>query len=87
MLAVNICGKYGITFLSDCTHVKHLATSLDVRVVSANHLALTRKIGLWQVVEVQILRNTHMNISVLSDQSFHEFSFSIIVYCYCKMLD
>lgn len=45
-----------LALLADGAHVEHLATSLDVGVVAAYHLALTGKTRLWQVVKVQELR-------------------------------
>lgn len=45
------------TFLTDGADVKHLTARFDVRVVSTNHLSLTREIRFRQVVEVQILEN------------------------------
>jgi len=45
------------TFLADGADVKHLTARLDVRVISTDHLSLTREIRLRQVVEVQILEN------------------------------
>lgn len=66
-----------ITFLSNRTDVKHLAASLNVRVVTANHLALTREVGLRQIVEVQILRNEKffLNIHTLLRNKFKNFYF------------
>jgi len=44
-----------LTFLSDGADMKHLAACFDVRVITANHLALACKVCIGQIVEVQVL--------------------------------
>lgn len=46
------------TFLSNSTNVKHLATGLDVGIITTNHLSLAREIRFWQVVKIQILQHS-----------------------------
>ena len=47
---------HNLVFLTDGANVEHLTSSLNIRVISTNHLPLTRKIRFGQVVEVQIAR-------------------------------
>jgi hypothetical protein len=45
-----------LALLADGAHMEHLATSLDVGIVAADHLALAREASLGQVIKVQKLQ-------------------------------
>lgn len=44
--------------LPDRAHVEHLARSLQIGIVTADHFASAREVRLWQVVKVQVLQDS-----------------------------